>query len=186
VDADSFIDLRFLLKGVSMKGTLLLASTVALVAAAPVLAHEAMHEANGTISAITATTITVSGGVEPDTAAGDVMTCNVTTRSPSVRAFKVGDKVYAKCDWLDAQQTLLVIRALNPAVQRFSGSITRVSRIAVTIRTAKGLVRASVPASKRVELRGMKVGHKVLLSARKVSGRWVLVDLAHVGHSHHP
>jgi Cu/Ag efflux protein CusF len=169
-----------------MKRTLLLASTVALVVAAPVLAHEAPHEANGTIAEITATSITIKGGVVPPTAAGDVMTCAVNTRSPSVRAFKAGDKVYAKCDWLDAQSTLVTIRALNPAVQRFSGKITRMSRTSVTIRTSKGLVKASVPANKRAELRGMKVGHKVVLSARKVNGAWVLVDLAAAGHAHHP
>ena len=170
-----------------MKRTLLLALVLALVAPASVLAHEAMHESNGgTITEITATSITISGKVAPPTAAGDVMTCNVTTRSPSVRSFEVGQKVFAKCDWVDAQQTLLVIRSFDPALKKFSGAITRMTRVSVTVRTSSGLVVASVPKNKAGELRGMKVGYKVVLSARKVNGKWVLVDLAHVGHSNHP
>jgi Cu/Ag efflux protein CusF len=170
-----------------MKRTLLLATVLALVAAAPVLAHEGAHESNGgTISEITPTSITIQGKVSPLTSAGDVMTCAVNTRSPSVRAFKVGAKVYAKCDWVDAQQTLLSIRAFNPALQKFSGSIKRMSRVSITVRTSKGLVTASVPRNKVAKLRGMKVGHKVTLSVRKVSGKWVLVDLLHTGHHHHP
>jgi Cu/Ag efflux protein CusF len=175
------------MKGLSMKRTLLLATALALVAAAPVLAHEAPHESNGgTISEITPTSITIQGKVSPLTSAGDVMTCAVNTRSPSVRTFKVGAKVYAKCDWLDAQQTLIAIRAFNPAVRKFAGSIKRMSRTSITVRTSKGLVKASVPKAKVAKLRGMKVGHKVTLSVRKVNRKWVLVDLQHAGHAHHP
>ena len=173
-----------------MMRSLLLALVLALAVVAPVQAHESWHEATGSISALSATSISVKGIVVPPAAAPtpDVLTCAITSRSPSVADLELGDRIYALCDFADGRQTLMTVVRQN-VVRKFTGPITALTSAKVTIRTAKGRVSCALTRATAAKLRGMKIGHKVTLTCRLAGSKMVLVSVqaagGHAGHAGH-
>jgi hypothetical protein len=131
-------------------------SNGALVAIAPVTSGEPGRAYEGTVSAVSATSITVH------TTHGDG-TCAVDDDSPSVATVKVGDRVLAGCKAGTNQLVLLKKLAAGtdaPKSQTGAGTVSAVSSTSLTVHTDGGNLTCSV-GDGSPSVAGVKVGDKV-------------------------
>jgi hypothetical protein len=126
-----------------------------LVAIALVATGDAGRAYEGTVSAVSATSITVH------TAQGDG-TCTVGDGSPSTAGVRVGDRVLAGCKTGTNQLVLLkkLADAEAPKTQAGAGTVTAVSSTSLTVHTDGGDLTCSVGEGSP-SVAGVKVGDKV-------------------------